>query len=114
MIREKLGVKKSKFTAAEMIHKMCERQLGGVRFTGKHAFSEKRRAQGNAINAARQCAVMPDFKGMGVTFKMQFLIEMFDFIIDPCIVSIGTAFHNRIETGIEKYSVATFSHPPRQ
>ena len=79
-----------------------QRDLAGVGCGRKHAFAEKRAADGNAIDPAHQFAAAPRFHAMRKTRFMQLRIKVDDFIVDPCIFAhIGAAGHDSAKRMVE-------------
>jgi hypothetical protein len=87
-------------------HQINQRDLAGIGRGRKHAFAEKRAADGNAIDAAHQIIAAPRFDAMRKTGFMQLRIKVDDFIVDPCVFArVGAAGHDGTKRMVESDAI---------
>jgi len=71
VVGHELDIQQRKTTCDQPCHKMHQRNLAGIAGTAEHAFPEERPAQRNAVQAADEDLVFPDFYAVGEAGAVQ-------------------------------------------
>lgn len=96
-----------------------QRDLGGIRNTGKHGFAEYRTAQRNAVQTAQQYTIAPDFHTVRKTGHIQAGVCTDHFRQNPrsglaTARCAGTSLYNSRKCAIKPYFAACVMDKPDQ
>ena len=85
VVSDELRIQQPIATKIKACHQMNQCHLAGISGAGEHAFAEKRRPEGDTVQAANQFPVLPAFDAVGKAHVVQFVDCAFDGRIDPCV-----------------------------
>src|SRR5438067_6953913 len=101
---QELGVEQAVTAEPQPRGEMDECDLARVGHPAEHALAEKRRAERDAVEPARQLAVEPAFYAVGRATGEEAAIEPQNLLADPGIrsllVGFGAAAHHHLESGV--------------
>src|SRR5437899_6860983 len=87
------------------MHQVGERDLGCIADPREHRFAIKHVADADAVGAAHQFAVKPDFGGVCIALTMQAAVALYDLLRNPGAVAVaaggGTSAHHLLERAVE-------------
>ena len=78
MVGDELGVEQTKAAGVQPGDQGDQSELRGVAAAAEHALAEEGGAERDAVEAARQRAVLPDLDGMGMAQAVQLAVERQD------------------------------------
>jgi len=97
---------------------MHQGDFRGIGSPGEHAFAEKCRAQGNAVQPADQFIALPGFDAMGETALMQFGEKLLNFPVYPGRPAsrrrFGAGAHDAFKGAVDANRESVLAHRPAQ
>lgn len=78
-----------------------QRHLGSSGYDVEHGLPKKNASHGDAVQAAGQLAVPPDFHGMGMAQVEEPKVTLYDCLVDPGILAPRAGSHDLLEGGID-------------
>ena len=92
-----LGVEEGEAALAQALDEGVEGDFRGIGFPMEHRFAEESAADGNAVEATGEMAVVPGFDGMGEAAAVKLAIALDDLFGDPGLIAVGAGAHDGFE-----------------